>query len=380
LNTLANLNATDFTATISTANASALLSDSNTKIIQNPQIRSLNGQKASIKIGDRVPIATGTSSSAVSGVSLTGLNTTQFQYIDVGVNVDITPHVHQNGEITLKIALDVSSVTSYQSIGGINEPVIGQRKVEHEIRLKDGEVSLLGGMLEQQDTQSLTGFPGLSQVPILKYLFSQKHTEVSNNEIVFAVIPHIVRRRDIDELSLRTIDVGTANSVRLRHAPRSITETDSNRASASAPDGKTPGETAVALNLDPTGISVAKGSTFVLNVNVSGAQNVQAVPLQVSFDKQGLELLNVSNGGFLSQGDQIVALVHREDGLRGAVDITASRPSNSGGVSGHGVVTTLTFQAKLPGQFPVKITKGSVVQPDQHIKAASGSQIVVLVQ
>jgi len=113
-----------------------------------------------------------------------------------GLNVDITPHIHPDGDDTLKIVLDVSSVVTHQPIGGINEHVIGQRKVEHEIRPKDGETSLLGGMVQQRDTQSLAGVPGLSQIPILKYLFSQKNAEVTDNEIVFAVIPHIVRRMD----------------------------------------------------------------------------------------------------------------------------------------------------------------------------------------
>src|SRR5713101_3935395 len=173
LNSLANLNATDFAATISSANATALFTDSSTKIIQNPQIRSVNGQKASLKIGERVPVATGSYQSGISGLSVSGLVNTQFQYIDVGVNIDITPHIHPDGDVTLKISLDVSSVINNQPIGGITEPVIGQRKVEHEIRLKDGEVSLLGGMLEQQNMQTLTGIPGLSQIPILKYLFGQ---------------------------------------------------------------------------------------------------------------------------------------------------------------------------------------------------------------
>lgn len=327
-----------------------------------------------------MPTATGTSSSAVSGVSLTGLNTTQFQYIDVGVNVDITPHIHPDGDITLKISLDVSSVSSYQSIGGISEPVIGQRKVEHEIRLKDGEVSLIGGMLEQDDTQSLTGYPGLSQIPILKYLFSQKNKEISNTEIVFAVIPHVVRRRDFDEFNRRTIDVGTANSVHLRHAPKPLVQSEPDKTSVATPTAKAAGKATAALDLDPTGISVSKGSTFMVNVDLSGGENVQAVPLQVAFDKQGLELLNISNGNFLSQGDQIVALVHRENEVTGAVDITASRPTNSGGVSGHGVVTTLTFQAKAVGRFPVKVTKGAIVQPGQHLTAVSGSEISVSVQ
>jgi general secretion pathway protein D len=380
LNSLGNLNATDFAATISSANATALFTDSSTKIIQNPQIRSLNGQKASLKIGQRVPTATGSFQSGISGLAVSGLVNTQFQYLDVGVNVDITPHIHPDGDVTLKIALDVSSVINNQPIGGINEPVIGQRKVEHEIRLKDGEVSLLGGMLQQQDTQSLTGIPGLSQIPILKYLFSQKNTEVMDNEIVFAIIPHIVRRKDLNEFNGLTLDVGTANSVHLRHAPGTIPKPDPNSGSEIIPAAKSSGEASAALEFDPTAISVAEGATFTLDVVLSGAQDVDSVPLQIAYDKQGLQLLNISNGNFLAQGEQVVALVHREDSSSGAVEITASRPSESEGVSGHGVVTTLTFEAKTTGRFPVKITKASLVHPNQQLTAASGSEVTVSVQ
>jgi len=380
LNSLANLNATDFAATISSANATALFTDSNTKIIQNPQIRSLNGEKASLKIGERVPVATGSFQSGISGLSVSGLVNTQFQYIDVGVNIDITPHIHPDGDVTLKIALDVSSVINNEPIGGITEPVIGQRKVEHEIRLKDGEVSLLGGMLEQQNMQTLTGIPGLSQIPILKYLFGQKNTDVMDSEIVFAVIPHIVRRRDFNEFNGKTLDVGTANSIHLRHAPATIASGESDQALETVPAAKSLGGAVAALELDPTAISVVNGGTFTIDVVLSGGQNVHAVPLQVTYDKLGLQLLNISSGNFLSQGEQIVALVHREDPTSGAVEITASRPPGSEGVSGHGVVATLTFQASAAGRFPVKIAKAAVVQPDQQLTAASGSEITVSVQ
>ncbi len=93
----------------------------------------------------------------------------------------------------MKLSLDVSSVTSYVSIGGISQPVIGQRKVEHDIRLKDGEVNILGGIMEDQQTKASTGIPGLSQIPILKYLFSQTNTEHQEDEIVFVLVPHIIR-------------------------------------------------------------------------------------------------------------------------------------------------------------------------------------------
>src|SRR5216684_1040007 len=97
LNSLANLNATDFQVTITPATISALFSDSNTKLIQNPQIRAVDGQKASLKIGDRVPVATGSFQPGIGGVGINPLVNTQFQYLDVGVNVDVTPRVHANG-------------------------------------------------------------------------------------------------------------------------------------------------------------------------------------------------------------------------------------------------------------------------------------------
>ena len=134
------------------------------------------------------------------------------------------------------------------------------------------------------------------------------------------------------------------------------------------------------MEFDPTAISVAEGATFTLDVVLSGARNVYSVPLEIAYDKQGLQLLNISDGNFLSQGEQVVALVRREDPSSGAVEITASRPPKSEGVSGHGIVTTLTFEAKTTGRFPVKITKAALVHPNQQLSAASGSEITVSVQ
>jgi general secretion pathway protein D len=221
LNALGNLNATDFQVQISAANLSALFSDSSTKLIQNPQIRSSDGQKASLKIGDRIPIATGSFQPGIGGVGINPLVNTQFQYTDVGVNIDVTPRVHSNGDVTLKIAMDISSVTGQQNIGGITQPIIGQRKIDHEVRLREGEASLLGGMLEGLNSKSLSGIPGLGQIPLLKYLFAQEQTEHSETETVFVLIPHIVRRQLLTDLNQQAIDVGTAGAITLRRASHS---------------------------------------------------------------------------------------------------------------------------------------------------------------
>lgn len=226
---------------------------------------------------------------------------------------------------------------------------------------------------------------------------------------MFALIPHIVRGPDVNELNQRMIEVGTANAIQLR--PMS-TKTDTPAAPAGnapapanapggapAPTTPTPavpspsGNPAASGNappvssggsaafmFDPATITQAKGSTFTMNINVSGVQNVLSVPLQMSYDPAKLELVNVSNGGFLSQDGQAVALVHRGDEATGSVQITATRPPGAGGVSGQGSVVTLTFLAKSSGQAPVTITRGGARDPSMQAIPVNGAQAVVTIQ
>jgi general secretion pathway protein D len=404
LNRLANLDATDFQVTIPPATATALLSDTNTKLIQNPQIRALDGQKATLKIGDRVPVATGSFQPGIGGVGVNPLVNTQFQYLDVGVNIDITPRVHAGREVTLKMSLDISAVTSRVNIGGIDQPVIGQRKIEHEIRLKDGEVNLLGGILEDQQTKSLSGIPGLASIPILKYLFSQTNTEHRENEIVFVLIPHIIRGQEVSRSNLDMLDVGTANALELRRTGSRPAAPASSGAPSTTPQPQPqmqpatpqpappqtppptppspstePGATGAFL-FDPPALTQAKGATFTVNVMLSGGQNVYSVPLQLNYDPNQLQVVNVSNGGFLSQDGQAVALVHRDDPSTGTLQVTATRPPGAGGVSGQGAVVTLTFMAKSPGQSALTITRGGARDPAMQAISMNGAQAAVTVQ
>ncbi len=334
LNSLANLNATDFQVTITPATITALFSDSNTKLIQNPQIRAVDGQKASLKIGDRVPVATGSFQPGIGGVGINPLVNTQFQYLDVGVNVDVTPRVHANGDVTLKVAMDISSVTGNSNIGGISQPIIGQRKIEHEVRLREGEANLMGGMLEELESKSLTGIPGLAQIPLLKYLFGQTATEHSETETVFVLIPHIVRRQVLSTLNEEAIDVGTASAIGLHRtshtAPAAQTPGPASGAGSVAVPQPPPVSSAPAtpqlterggaqasFAFDPPSMTQPVGSTFTVNVLLNGAQNVYSVPLQLSYDPKLLQVANVSNGNLLSQDGQAVALVHRDDDTAG---------------------------------------------------------------
>jgi general secretion pathway protein D len=378
------------------------MSDSDTRLIQNPQVRALDGQKATLKIGDRVPVATGSFQPGIGGVGINPLVNTQFQYLDVGVNIDITPHVHAGREVTLKISMDISSVTGQSNIGGISQPIIGQRKIEHEIRLKDGEANLLGGILEDQQTKSLSGIPGLAQIPILRYLFGQTTKDHSENEIVFAIVPHIIRGHDVNEINQRAIDIGTSTTIGLRHiraaapvnaapaAPAPASQAPASRGPAieALPNQPSAGGAAnppaaggpPSFLFDPPTITATKGGTFVVNLQISGANNVYSVPVQINYDPAKLQLVNVSNGGFLSQDGQAVALVHREDENTGTLQITATRPPGAGGVSGQGTVVSITFQAKATGQTPLTITRGGARDPGLQAITVNGAQASVTVQ
>jgi general secretion pathway protein D len=407
LNTLGSLNATDFQVSIGSANLSAILGNTDTKMIQSPQIRALDNQKASLKIGERLPVATGSFQPGIGGVGINPLVNTQFQYIDVGVNIDVTPHIHMDREVTLKISMEISSEIGQASIGGITQPIIGQKKVDlGEIRLADGETSLIGGIMDDSQTKSLAGIPGLAQIPILKYLFGQVTQDHEEDETVFAITPHIIRGNDVDEFNQRAIDIGTANTVTLRHvikaaaapvpapgsqAPAQPAAPPANMGQTTNPPAAQPsitqlspttgGSTGTASFLfDPATIQATKGNTFAVNLLISGAQNVYSVPVQLNYDPNMLQLVNVSNGGFLSQDGQAVALAHREDEASGQVTITASRPPGSGGVSGQGTVVTLTFQAKATGQTPLKITRGGARDPGLQAITVNGAQASVTVQ
>src|ERR1700684_936527 len=386
LNTLGNLNATDFQVAIGSANLSAVMGDRDTKMLQNPQVRALDNQKATLKIGERVPVATGSFQPGIGGVGINPLVNTQFQYLDVGVNIDVTPHVHADREVTLKISMEISSVINQASIGGISQPIIGQKKIEHEIRLRDGESSLIGGILDDSQTKALSGIPGLGRIPIIKYLFGQVTQDNEQDETIFAITPHIIRGTSLSELNQRAIDIGTANVVQLREVnhPISITpagQTSPNQNPAIPPANQNsnqqpnpaPGTQGSANFLfDPGQITVKKGNTFVVNLLMSGAQNVYSVPVQMNYDPSKLQLVNVSNGGFLSQDGQAVALVKREDPA-GTLQITAARPPGSGGVSGQGTVLTLTFEAKAEGQTPLTITRGGARDPALQAITVNGA-------
>jgi general secretion pathway protein D len=407
LNNLANLNGTNFAVTVGAATANLMLSDSDTKVLQNPSIRATDGQKADLKIGSRIPVATGSYQTGAATAVVSSLVNTQFTYLDVGVEVEITPIVHYDRDVTLKIKIVNSTESGSTNIGGITEPIISQRTVDQVVRLKEGEVNILGGFMQKEDLITIGGTPGLSELPVLKYIFSSNQHEVQDDEIVFMITPHVVRATEISPLNMQEIDTGTGTNVELRrisapvhgqtgatdglppglqpHAP--VPPAGASPAAASTPGPAPPGSTvgpatagpatgSVSLQIAPPTATPKVGSTFQVAINLSGGQDIFSVPMQLHYDNSKLALVNVDTGDFLGHDGQAIALVHRDDGV-GNVVISASRPPGVAGVTGSGTVCVLTFQANAAGDAALQIIRASAKNSAQQPVNIAGSQTVV---
>jgi len=435
---LAHLKASNFAVTVGSATANLLLTDTDTKILQNPRIRATDGQKAIMKIGSKIPIATGSYQTGAATAVVSSLVNTQFQYQDVGVNIEMTPTVHFDRDVTLKIKIEVTAQSGSVTISGVTEPIISQRTVDQVIRLREGEASILGGIQDKQDTASSTGIPGLSSLPVLKYIFGSRDHTINDDELVFLVVPHVVRSQSLEQVNLRTVDTGEGTSIQLRQtgddgassnpaskpgskpALNPVVIPASPRPSASAQPnvGTVPGESAMAaapgalkqlsqaaettgntvsatptpavqqtaatpakvsFMLTPQPGPVAPGTSFQVSVVLNGGTSIAAVPLQISYDPVRLSLVNIDSGNFLSSDGQAVALVHRDDGP-GTINVVASRPPGAAGVSGTGVVCVLTFQAKTAGDSVIAITRPGAVSSTQQQLPATGAQVNIQVK
>jgi general secretion pathway protein D len=221
LGQLGHISSADFSTTLPGVLLQAVLSDNKTKILNSPQVRASDGMKVSLKIGDRIPIATGSFQSGVGTVGGAPYAQTQFQFTDVGIKVEITPQVHSADELTLHVSFEVSSVRSYTNIGGVQQPIIGQTTTEADIRLREGEINILSGLDATQDSSVVNGIPGLVNIPILgKILFGSDHTEKDSQQLMIALQPHIVRTPDYTPENLRGVYSGPDQSLRLMYAPR----------------------------------------------------------------------------------------------------------------------------------------------------------------
>jgi len=408
LSQLKNLGTSDFALTLPGATANAILTDDRTKIIQDPELRVTDGQKATLKIGSKVPVATGSFQAGV-GVGVTGssgvvnpLVNTQFQYIDVGVNIEVTPRVHPDGDISLKGTVDISQITSTSNIGGINQPVIGQKKTEIDVRLKEGEPNILAGLIERTDTKNINGIPGLGEVPLMGYLFSDNSHEIEEDETLIVMTPHILRLPSLTAANLQSMAAGTDSNVRVYRgdeppaaaAPAGAPEPPAARPNsgvvAPAP-GVTPTSmpkpapaqdagAAAQLHFEPATVVLKAGDTTTLGLAISNVHDLYSIPLMIHYDPAVIRVEEVRDGGFLSGGSQQVAVVQRIDQQQGQVIVSATRQPNTPGVNGTGTVFGFVVRAVGHGTARLQILQVNAHDSQQQTIPIVSGEATIQVQ
>jgi general secretion pathway protein D len=191
-----------------------LKTDTSTRLLANPQLRTSDGQTAQARFGDQVPVPVTTFAPiATGGISQQPI--TSFEYKNVGVNIDITPRVHHDGDVTLALKLEVSAVGPLFQ----NLPTFNNRTVSSVIRLRDGETNILAGLISDTERQTITTIPGLGSIPVIGRIFSRNRTEAQETDIVMTLTPHIVRRTAFTVDDLRSFSLGGETSPLLFEIP-----------------------------------------------------------------------------------------------------------------------------------------------------------------
>ena len=237
LNTIsAGVSTADFYASVPSAVIRFLEQDSETKVIAKPNLRGAEGEKLSLKLGEELPVPNTTFYNPYSGGGIATTPLTSYTYKNVGVNLDLEPRVTFDGDIIMKVALEISAKGQDQNVAGQNLPSFFSRKVETRLRLRDGESNLLAGLLRESERKTLKGVPGISSVPILRDLFASNDKEIVQTDIVMLLTPHIVCTHALTQKDFSPVFVGTQGNLGLAGPPPLI-QPPAQAATPAAPAG-----------------------------------------------------------------------------------------------------------------------------------------------
>ena len=387
LSDLRGLNENTIGATIGATTINAKKVDTDANILANPRIRVRNREKAKILIGERVPNITSTSTA-------TGFVGESVNYVDVGLKLDVEPTISVDGEVSIKISLEVSNIINQvQTKSGSLAYQIGTRTAQTMLRLKDGENQVLAGLINSEDRNTGNKVPGLGDIPIVGRLFGQQRDEDTKTEIVLSITPRILRNLQRPGESIMEFDSGTESSLSGYNlnsseasktpsttAPTGAPNSASNAGAANAPGSAgdtTAASDAAALSWQgPSRVKV--GDTVAMQLMMQSTQPVVSVPMAVSFDARVFQVVSVVEGDFLKQGGAQTNFTSRVD-PSGQILITGTRSGDSGAKApgAMAIINLRVLAAPSPeARFQV-LTVAPVVLGGKSISAPLPSPFVV---
>ncbi len=430
-----HVSTSDFSAILPGALLEAMLQDNSTKVLQSPEVRASDGMKVTLKIGQKYPYATGSFQPGVGTVGVSPLVSTQFQFLDTGIDLELQPHVHGSDEVSMHIDFKLSNVAQTLNLGGLQQPVVAQETNATDVRVRDGQVTLLGGLMGTTDTLNVSGIPGLMNIPVLGQFFgSQNHKEVDHQDLVIAVIPHIVRTTDLTALDLRGVYAGTDQTIRVirmdagevagqaaaQAVPAALVApaagvpavvapalpgpvSTAPGAAAPVPAGPVPAGPGAAhpaavpgaagpaggagpaagpmkLSFAPAAVTVKAGAAVAVTLQVEGAKDLFTSPVHLRWDPKLLAMMTATPGTMLTLGGQAVnapAEIHND---KGEAVVTLARLPGAGGVNGSGAAAILNFVAIGKGTATVSIIEVNAKNSKMEHLDASTTELKVTVQ
>jgi len=430
---LSSLNLADFIVSIpSSVFARFLQTDSNVRILASPKLRAAEGQQTQLRVGTEVPIPQTTFTATQAGAQ-TFAPATSFTYRNVGVTVDLTPSVNSGGEITLELVAEFSLIGDDRNVGTGTNPLIVPtfltRSVTGTLRVRDGETSLLGGLVLRREADTLRGALGLQDVPVIGGLFRSNRKQVQDQEVILSITPHIVRAPRVTEEDMTSLYVGREKievpgarpplfgppeeeaAGAAEAAPPTAEETPAEAGdvaepvadadatgepeavpeSETPPDQRPPAEqaesndasalgerlrsrSAVRALFRPSELGLAVGESRDVDLVVLSAPEFATVELVLAYDGAIAEADRIVPGPLLTLGGESVGL---ESSLTsGQVRATFRRAS---GASGSGGVATLRLRGLAEGSTALEVVSLTLVSGTGErvdVPAAAGRVVV----
>jgi len=334
-----------------------LESDADTKIIAQPRLRGVEGEKIEYVVGDEVPIPQTTFSPiAAGGVSQQPI--TSFTYKNVGIEIYITPEIHFEKEITLEMEVKIKALGG-SGFGDL--PIISTREVKNTIRLKEGETNLLAGLLKDEERKTLKGIAGLKNIPLIGGLFSNMDQEIKQTDVVLTITPYIIRSiplRDDDYKPVwMNLDKGFSAGLSSDMTRKEILQ--KREMGAKQIDTVPRDEQNLEANrmtLYPPEYKGTKERNIQVRINFSSEKEVQNMSLNLSFDSQVLELTEVKKGNIIENLGENPSFLENTDNSSGICTIGFSSPDIASGFKGSGILAILFFRPIAAGECSISVS------------------------
>jgi tetratricopeptide (TPR) repeat protein len=347
----------NYQITVPAAIAQFLGTDSDTKIVAQPRIRGLGGEKMEYIVGQKVPIV----NSQFAAIAAGGLQTqpiVNYTLTDIGITIKMTPRIHLEREVTLEIELQISSIAG-EGIAGI--PIIANREIKNTVRLKDGETNLLAGLLRDEERKSVGGIVGLKDLPILGSLFSASQKTIEQTDVILTITPHIIRSIQITDEDTKPLWVDPDNLSGVTGAGGSRTDAREDAAVAEEPPDQPEDAEGSVVYLSPASFEAPRDREFRMNIELSSEKEIGNASLVLTFDPQILKLKDVLEGGGLRQLGEKVPFLKNISG--GTCTIGFSSPPGGRGFKGRAVLAVLVFTSVNPGQTSLGFTSATAGTP-----------------